>query len=236
VWNMVGEIVVLALITLARSGWSADVDDAATPLFSWPPSHRGLDWLQILPILVCIPAAAILLVGLVRGRLIPAAATAGIVLLPVAAYALGALLLIEDSKQVTFCGSCHIMTPIVASLSAPGDSLAANHYRRGLVSHEEACFSCHSGYGIWGKFDAKVAGIRHMLRTVANDYTFPIKHMGPFDIDSCLNCHARSATFRGVPAHQDPDTQQALFKREMGCTGICHAAGHPEEALQGPPT
>jgi hypothetical protein len=235
VWKVVGEIV-LALIAVARNGWSAAVDDGATPLFSWPPPHRGLDWFQLLPIVVAIPAAAILLVGVMRGRLIPAAGMAGIVFLPVAAYALGALLLLEDSKQVQFCGSCHVMTPIVASLSEQGDSLAATHYRRGLVSHEQACFVCHSGYGIWGKFDAKVAGIRHMLRTVANDYTFPIKHVGPFDIDSCLNCHARSATFRAVLAHQDPDTQQALSRREMGCTGICHSAGHPEEALRGPAT
>jgi len=160
--RMVGEGLVLVVTALARNGFSAD---GATPLFSWPPAHRGLDWLQILPIVVAIPAAAILLVGLVRGRLMPAAATAGILFLPVAAYGLGALLLMEDSKTVRFCGSCHIMTPIVASLSAEGDSLAAVHYRRGLVSHEEACFVCHSGYGIWGTVDAKMAGIRHMLRT-----------------------------------------------------------------------
>ena len=229
--SLVGEGLVLVVIALARNGWAAD---GATPLFSWPPAHRGLDWLQILPIIVAIPAAAVLLVGLVRGRLMPAAAAAGIIFLPVATYGLGALLLMEDSKTVRFCGSCHVMTPIVASLNADGDSLAAVHYRRGLVSHEEACFVCHSGYGIWGTVDAKMAGIRHMVRTATSDYKFPIEHRGPFDIDSCLNCHARSATFRAVGAHQDPDTQQALFKREMSCTGICHSAGHPDDALMGP--
>jgi len=234
VQKVVGEILVLGLTALARNAWSAGAGDGATPLFSWPPSHRGLDWLQILPLLAALPAAAILLVGLLRGHLIPAAATAGIVFLPVATYALGALLIMDDSKTVTFCGSCHVMTPIAASLSEEGDSLATIHYRRGLVSHEEACFICHSGYGIWGTLDAKMAGIRHMLRTAANDYTFPIELVGPFDIGSCLNCHARAATFRAVLAHQDPDTQQALFKHEMSCTGICHPAAHPEDALKGP--
>ena len=95
-------------------------------------------------------------------------------------------------------------------------------------------FVCHSGYGIWGTVDAKMAGVRHMLKTATRSYTFPIEHHGPFDIDSCLNCHAQAATFRAVDAHKDPDTQQALFKREMGCTGICHAAAHPDEALNGP--
>jgi len=205
-----------------------------TPLFSWPPAHRGLDWLQILPILAAIPAATILLVGIVRGRLVPAVAIVGVVFLPVAAYALGMLLIMEDSKTVSFCGSCHVMTPIVASLQKENDSLSATHYQRGLVSHEQACFVCHSGYGIWGTLDAKLAGVRHMMKTVTRSYTFPIEHHGPFDIDSCLNCHAQAATFRSVDAHKDPDTQQALFKREMGCTGVCHVAAHPEEALNGP--
>ena len=231
-WRLLGEA--LVLVTLARDGWAAGAGDAATPLFAWPPVHRGLDWLQILPLLVAIPAAAIVLVGLVRGRLVPAVATAGIVFLPIAAYGLGAVLIMEDSKTVTFCGSCHVMTPIASSLIAEGDSLAAVHYRRGLVSHDEACFVCHSGYGIWGTLDAKMAGVRHMLRTATNDYTFPIKLVGPFDMGSCLNCHARAASFRAVAAHQDPDTQQALMKGEMTCTGICHSAGHPEEALKGP--
>ena len=231
--KVVGGIVVV-IGMLARHVWAAAPSDGATPLFSWPPSHRGLDWLQILPILVAIPAATILLVGLVRGRLHPAAATAGIVFLPVAAYALGGMLVMEDSKKVSFCGSCHLMAPIVESLEQEGDSLAAIHYRRGRVSHEQACFVCHSGYGIWGTLDAKRAGVRHMLHTVTKGYTLPIEHEGPFDIDSCLNCHARSAVFRAVEAHQDPDTQQALFKREMSCTGICHPSGHPEDALKGP--
>ena len=232
--QVVGQALVLSLAALARDGWSAVAESGATPLFSWPPPKSGLTWLQILPIVAAIPAATILLVGLVRGRLVPAVATAGIVFLPVAAYALGALLVLEDSKNVSFCGSCHVMTPIVASLSGAGDSLATDHFRRGAVSHEQACFVCHSGYGPWGKLDAKMAGVRHMLRTVTRTYTYPIEHLGPFDIDSCLNCHARASTFRAVPEHQDPDTQQALFKRELSCTGICHPAGHPDEALQGP--
>jgi len=140
----------------------------------------------------------------------------------------------EATKERRFCGSCHVMTPIVADLTKEGDTLAATHYQRGLVSHEQACFVCHSGYGIWGTLDAKLAGVRHMMKTATRSYTFPIEHHGPFDIDSCLNCHAQAATFRAVDAHKDPDTQQALYKREMGCTGVCHLAAHPEEALKGP--
>jgi len=56
---------------------------------------------------------------------------------------------------------------------------------------------------------------------------------GPFDIASCLGCHAGAASFRDVEAHQDPDVQQALLSHTMACTGACHPAAHPEEALTG---
>jgi nitrate/TMAO reductase-like tetraheme cytochrome c subunit len=142
------------------------------------------------------------------------------------------LLILEHSKEVPFCGSCHVMTPIVASLGGT-EGLAASHFRRGAVSHDEACYVCHSGYGIWGTVDAKLAGIRHMLHTVTGHYEVPIRHRGPFDIDSCLNCHARAEAFRTIEAHRDPDLQKALVTREMGCTGICHEAAHPDAALMG---
>jgi hypothetical protein len=182
-----------------------------------------------------VPAVAILLWGLLRGRLGPAAGAAGIVFLPLVTYGLGSLLVLEDSRNVAFCGSCHVMTPIVASLDMTddGSSLAATHCARGAVSHEQACYVCHSGYGIWGTLDAKIAGLGHMLRTVTGGYQLPIKLNGAFDIDSCLGCHARAPRFRAVEAHQPLDVQRALIAREMSCTGLCHPTAHPEAALTG---
>ncbi|MEW6271151.1 MAG: hypothetical protein AB1689_17855 [Thermodesulfobacteriota bacterium] len=202
------------------------------PLFAGPPGAHGFSWLEALPILVAAVAAALLVLRLVK-RNLPTGVAAAALLLPIAAYGLGSLFLLEESKQVSFCGSCHIMTPIVASLQANDGSLASMHYTRGLVPHDEACYTCHSGYGIWGTMDAKRAGIMHMVRTVTGDYKFPLKTRGPFDIDSCLGCHSQVPSFRAVVAHQDPDLQKQLVDREIGCTGICHPAAHPESALTG---
>jgi cytochrome c nitrite reductase small subunit len=182
---------------------------------------------------VALPAVVLLLWGLVRGHLPPAMAVAGLVL-PAAAYGLGMLMIMEKSKDVRFCGSCHVMAPIVESLNATdGSSLAAIHYTRGLVPTAEACYMCHSGYGIWGTVDAKAAGTMHMLRTLTGRYNLPLELNGTFDINSCLGCHAGAASFRAVTAHQDPDLQQALLSRTMACTGACHPAAHPEAALTG---
>lgn len=204
------------------------------PLFASPPVEPAIEWSHVLPLLVAAPAVVILLVGLVRGRLHPSLAVAGVLVLPAAAYGLGVLMLLESSKDVRFCGSCHVMTPIVASLSNAGEeSLAAIHYTRGLVPTGQACYVCHSGYGIWGTLDAKKAGVMHMVRTVTGRYDLPIALHGDFDIQSCLSCHAGAASFRAVEEHQDPDLQQALLDHSMTCTGACHPAAHPEEALTG---
>jgi nitrate/TMAO reductase-like tetraheme cytochrome c subunit len=217
-----------ALHALAMAG----AEPSLGPLFDWPPSASPVSWLQILPLLVAFPALGIVGLGLVRGRLKPAIAVAGIVLFPLASYALGMFLIVEDSKKVEFCGSCHVMAPIAGSLRG-GEGLAALHFRTGRISHDEACFVCHSGYGIWGTVDAKLAGVRHMLHTVTGNYDTPLALHGTFDINSCLGCHARAEAFRAVEAHRDLDTQKALVGREMSCVGICHDLPHPESALVG---
>ncbi len=205
--------------------------DAIGPLFAWPPAAT-VSWLKVLPAIVAGGALVILVSGMWRGRLEPAAGVAGMLLLPIAAYGLGVLAILEHSKDVHFCGSCHVMGPIVASLEANDDSLASLHYARGAVPHGEACYTCHSGYGIWGTVDAKRAGFLHMWHTVTGDYELPTKLRGSFNINSCLNCHAGAARFRNVAAHQDIELQRALLSREIGCTGMCHPGPHPETALQ----
>jgi hypothetical protein len=217
---------------MARRG--AMVTGAPTgALFTSPPVEATVDWLRLLPILVALPAAAILIWALVRGRLPPYAAVAALAL-PVAAYGLGILMVMEQSKNVRFCGSCHVMTPVVESLSGTdGSSLAAIHYTRGLVPTGSACYTCHSGYGIWGTFGAKKAGVVHMLRSFTGLYDLPVKLNGTFDINSCLGCHAGAASFRAVEAHQAPDLQEALLNHTMSCTGTCHPAAHPDSALTG---
>jgi hypothetical protein len=206
--------------------------DAPGPLFAGPPAAHGVHWIAVLAFAVGIAAAVLLLWALIRGRL-PTSWAAAAVLLPVGAYALATLHMLEGSKKVTFCGSCHVMTPILKSMQENDGSLASTHYARGLIRTDQACFTCHSGYGIWGGVDAKMAGVMHMVHTVTGNYAVPLTHNGPFDIDSCLGCHAFTRTFRAVEAHQDPDLQKQLVARELSCTGICHPAAHPESALGG---
>ena len=73
------------------------------PLFT-PPGSQGLPWLRLLPLLAAAPAGILLTWALVRGRLPRILLSSG-VLLVAAVYLFGALTVVEESKQVQFCGS-----------------------------------------------------------------------------------------------------------------------------------
>jgi hypothetical protein len=73
----------------------------------------------------------------------------------------------------------------------------------------------------------------HMVRAMTGTYELPLKINGTFDIALCLSCHAGAPSFRAVEPHQSPDLQETLLDHSMRCTGMCHPAAHPEEALRG---
>jgi hypothetical protein len=201
------------------------------PLFQHPVEHY---YLWVVSILLAIPAVTIAIWGLIRGQLSAASAVSALIVVPVFAYFLGNLVIMQESKKIAFCGSCHeTMGPLVDSSFRDNGSLASQHFRGGSASREDGCFVCHSGYGIWGNAEAKVAGVAHMIHTVTRRYELPLQIRGTFDISSCLDCHAETPGFRGEAAHREPANQDALLSGEMSCTGVCHPAAHPRSALLG---
>ena len=180
--------------------------DELGPLFEAPTDSNGL---AVLIGVLAGVTVLITLVAIVRGRVLSdhrftGAYAATLLLLPAFSYVLGDLYLLEESKKVEFCGSCHeTMSPLVEAMRTDGDSLSAIHYQIGAVSHREACYQCHSGYGLYGTAEAKLSGVRHMIKTVTGRYTYPLEVHGKFDIDSCRNCHATSKPFRAVEAQRE---------------------------------
>jgi hypothetical protein len=205
------------------------------PLFVRPEDPH---YLWIAGAAIAVACLVVAIVGLVRGRLPAAAVSMGLVIAPIAAYGVGYLFLLEESKQVEFCGSCHAtMAPVVEAIARPetadDETLAGIHWRGGAVDHRYACYQCHSGYGIWGEAGAKQAGVRHMLHTLTGRYEFPLETRGPFDVGSCLGCHAEADPFRAAEDHLDRELQDAMLSGEIGCTGDCHPQAHPDDALLG---
>ncbi len=203
------------------------------PLFQRPLSD-GDSFVVALILALAAPAALIALAGLVRGRLPRGPATMGLVVLPLAAYGLANIQLPQVARQTEFCGSCHVMQPIAASLRVDDGTLASRHVRIAAIPSREVCYGCHAGYGVFGGIKAKVAGVRHMVTNLTGQVRYPLEINGRYDVAQCLDCHAQSEPFRKQDAHRPPEIQQALLDGSMACTGACHAAPHPESALVAP--
>jgi len=203
------------------------------------PVVTASPWLVAVFGVLSLAAVAILVVGLVRGRLTPASIVAGLIFLPAGIFAFGNLVLMERSERIEFCGSCHVMAPIVDSVRSDGfqgdsASLASRHVALGAIPVAHACFECHSSYGPTGGLAAHVTGLVHMWKYATGTYSFPLTLTGRYDVRDCLGCHAQSQPFRSQPVHTDPGIQKALLDGSMTCWGTCHPPAHPAAAMAGP--
>ena len=201
------------------------------PLFVDKPE---LHLLWIVALISAATAVGLAVYALILGHVSRELGLVGLVVVPGVALLLSNLEVVDSSKEVRFCGSCHEpMAPLVASLVEANGSLASNHYQSGAIKGDTACYTCHSGYGLLGDVAAKRAGLGHMWHEFWGSYEYPLKMNRPFDIDACLDCHRHAPRFRAVSFHTDPDTQALLASRELSCTGACHPSAHPPEALNG---
>jgi hypothetical protein len=201
------------------------------PLFFDAP---GLHLLGALALAATLAAIASGLYALVRGDVSRELGLAGLVATPLVALLLANLHVVDRSKEVRFCGSCHEpMAPLVTSVVEANDSLASIHYQSGAIEGDTACYTCHGGYGLLGDLSAKTAGLGHLWHGLWGSYDYPLAMNRPFDIDACLDCHRHAPKFRAVSVHMDPEMQKRLASREVSCTGLCHPSAHPAEALNG---
>src|SRR5215470_10367677 len=72
-------------------------------------------------------------------------------LLPVLAFSAGFSAKLQGAKNTSFCLSCHIMEPYGKSLLVDDPMhLAAAHFQNHRVPAQEACYTCHTTYAMFG--------------------------------------------------------------------------------------
>ncbi|RME04838.1 MAG: hypothetical protein D6805_01645 [Planctomycetota bacterium] len=148
----------------------------------------------------------------------------GLLLIPLGSIASTSYVVVEETKKLNSCASCHVMKPFVQDLTNPhSPTLAARHYRYKWIAKDQ-CYACHTTYGLHGSLASKRDGFRHWLLYITNSYNKPIQYTGTYPNSNCLTCHENTQKFQSVPSHQSllPD----LKKNLVNCF-TCHGPPHP---------
>ena len=152
-------------------------------------------------------------------------------LLPILCLGMGASSELERSKTTRFCLSCHIMEPYGQSLRVDDPSyLAAAHFQNHRVPAEEACYTCHADYAMFGSMKAKLHGLRHVYIYYLGKPPAPdqIKLYEPYNNRECLHCHLGARSFeQGAVHNADRDLLPAVKANKVSCISSgCHEVVH----------
>ena len=156
-------------------------------------------------------------------------AAIAVFLLPGLMLALGTVNHMHESKTTTFCMSCHVMEPYGQSLRIDDPArLPAAHFQNKRIPRDEACFTCHTHYTMFGDLAAKLNGLRHMWVYYSGSTPEKIELYRPFENRECLHCHANARSFEEEESHVD--IRAELASNETSCLD-CHDSVHDVQHL-----
>ncbi|MGE0708266.1 MAG: NapC/NirT family cytochrome c [Planctomycetota bacterium] len=189
--------------------------------------------LQVLSALVAVTAAMVVIV-LARPKLLRrssgrAMAFIAFFVLPLVITYGGTRVHLEGAKSTQFCLSCHEMEPFGQSLHLEDkEYLPATHFQSRLVPREQACFTCHTEYTLFGGLRAKLRGLNHVYVHYLGTPPAPkdIKLYEPYSNRECMHCHEGSRKYLEIDPHREEAAGIASGKlRCMECHEKVHAPG-----------
>ena len=148
---------------------------------------------------------------------------------PILAGSLGYEQHMERSKQTTFCLSCHVMEPYGRSLRVDDPTwIPAAHYQNHRVPHDEACYTCHTDYVMYGTIKSKLRGLHHVYVQYFGNPKPPLRLYHPYNNRECLHCHLGARSFEeGATHNADPQIMADIKSNKMSClTSGCHDQIH----------
>jgi nitrate/TMAO reductase-like tetraheme cytochrome c subunit len=194
-------------------------------------------------ILFALIAVSAILAGLLVFRPSISASRAGKILaflavfvLPVLAGAGGLSEHMERSKSTEFCTSCHVMQNYGTSLRIDDPSyLPAAHFQNNRVPRDEACYTCHTHYALFGNFKSKMRGLRHLYVQYLGTVPQQPHLYEPYNNRECLHCHGGARNFEEGATHNAEDGRLDLIKsNKLSCnTTGCHEFVHGVKDLAG---
>ena len=130
----------------------------------------------------------------------------------------------EQAKTTEFCLSCHIMEPYGRSLWVDhGRFIPAVHFQNKQIPRNRACFSCHTTYTMFGDFEAKLRGAKHVWHNVWGTASDPIELYEPYNNRECFYCHEGARSYEEHAEHVG--YKQDLRADRKSCL-MCHNLVH----------
>ena len=167
--------------------------------------------------------------GITAGRAGKILAFLALFVFPIMVGTFGAAEHMERSKQTSFCLSCHIMEPYGRSLYVDDSThLPAAHFQNSRVPRDEACYTCHTDYVLYGSIRAKIRGMHHVWVQYVTGPKPPLHLYDAYNNRECLHCHEGARSFeQGATHNADPEIMQQIRDNKMSCLSSgCHDTIH----------
>jgi cytochrome c-type protein NapC len=152
-----------------------------------------------------------------------------IFIFPTLAGSMGLKEHMERSKRTGFCTSCHVMQDYGRSLLIDDpEHIPAAHFQNNRVPRDQACYTCHTDYAMFGGMKAKLRGLNHVYVQYFGKIPDKIELYTPYNNRECLHCHAGARNFEESATHTQEEGRLGLIKaNQLSCrTTACHDAGH----------
>jgi cytochrome c-type protein NapC len=151
--------------------------------------------------------------------------------LPILCSFVGTSEQMDRSKQTSFCLSCHIMEPYGRSLHVDDPKyIPAAHFQNHRIPIDQACYTCHEDYVLYGGIRAKWRGLHHVYVQYLGTPMNPIHLYVPYNNRECLHCHLGARSFEESPTHSA--LHDDIVSNRVSClTSGCHDIVHNVSSL-----
>jgi hypothetical protein len=102
------------------------------------------------------------------------------------------------------------------------------------VPRDQACYTCHTDYTMYGDVNSKLRGLRHVYAYYIGKPAQPIKLYKPYNNRECLHCHLGARGFEESEAHnKEPNRLPMMKANQLSCSSTdCHNVIHRVDQLK----
>ncbi len=188
----------------------------------------GLTGVLVTLVVLTITLAGVFLVrpSITAGATGKILAFVGLCVLPALCIGAGMSFHMRRSQQTAYCISCHSMETHGQSLYVLDQIyIPAQHFQNHLVPPNEACYTCHTDYTMYGPLKDKLKGLKYVYMEYVSTPPATIHLDGTYNNLQCLHCHAGTRDFEANLNHMAP--MGSLETNQISCISSgCHATIH----------